>query len=179
MASTLKFRLLLIGDSGVGKSSLLLRFAEDSYTDLHISTLCVDFKYRSIDLGGEVIKLQLWDTAGKKKRLTSAGVRGMDGIIIVYDVTNQASFSNAKAWLQEIDSLSRPDVCKLLVGNKCDLAGKRVVEFTTAKEFADGVPIPFLESSAKDKTNVEQVFLSTADAIKHVQTISDYGQVMV
>ncbi|XP_013392768.1 ras-related protein ORAB-1 [Lingula anatina] len=163
------FKLLLIGDSGVGKSCLLLRFADDTYTESYISTIGVDFKIRTIELDGKTIKLQIWDTAGQERfrTITSSYYRGAHGIIIVYDVTDQDSFNNVKQWLQEIDRYASENVNKLLVGNKCDLTTKKVVDYTTAKEFADQLGIPFLETSAKNATNVEQAFMTMAAEIKN------------
>merc|ERR1711941_160990 len=162
------FKLLLIGDSGVGKSCLLLRFADDTYTESYISTIGVDFKIRTIEIGGKSIKLQIWDTAGQERfrTITSSYYRGAHGIIVVYDVTDQASFSNVKQWLQEIDRYACENVNKLLVGNKCDLTTKKVVDYNTAKEFADGLGIPFLETSAKSSTNVEDAFVTMATEIQ-------------
>eukprot|EP01103_Thecamoeba_quadrilineata_P021266 TRINITY_DN96_c0_g1_i1.p1 TRINITY_DN96_c0_g1~~TRINITY_DN96_c0_g1_i1.p1 ORF type:complete len:214 (-),score=35.16 TRINITY_DN96_c0_g1_i1:109-711(-) len=162
------FKLLLIGDSGVGKSCLLLRFTDDTYTESYISTIGVDFKIRTIDLEGKRIKLQIWDTAGQERfrTITSSYYRGAHGIIVVYDVTDQVSFNNVKQWLQEIDRYACESVNKLLVGNKCDLTTKKVVDSNTAKEFADGLQIPFLETSAKNATNVDQAFTTMAQEIK-------------
>uniref|UniRef100_A0AAY5K479 ZRAB1B, member RAS oncogene family a n=1 Tax=Esox lucius TaxID=8010 RepID=A0AAY5K479_ESOLU len=162
------FKLLLIGDSGVGKSCLLLRFADDTYTESYISTIGVDFKIRTIELDGKTIKLQIWDTAGQERfrTITSSYYRGAHGIIVVYDVTDQESYHNVKQWLQEIDRYASENVNKLLVGNKCDLTTKKVVDYTTAKEFADSLAIPFLETSAKNATNVEQAFMTMAAEIK-------------
>merc|ERR1719361_1199851 len=162
------FNLLLIGDSGVGKSCLLLRFADDTYTESYISTIGVDFKIRTIELDGKTIKLQIWDTAGQERfrTITSSYYRGAHGIIVVYDVTDQESFNNVKQWLQEIDRYACENVNKLLVGNKCDLTNKKVVDYTSAKEYADQLGIPFLETSAKDATNVEQAFMTMAAEIK-------------
>ncbi|XP_052879186.1 ras-related protein RABD2a-like isoform X1 [Gossypium arboreum] len=139
------FKLLLIGDSGVEKSCLLLRFADDSYVESYISTIGVDF----------------WDTAGQERFRTITGsyYRGAHGIIIVYDVTDQESFNNVKQWLSEIDRYASDNVNKLLVGNKCDLTANKVVSYETAKAFANEIGIPFLETSAKDATNVEQAFM--------------------
>ncbi|XLT34783.1 hypothetical protein HN873_028327 [Arachis hypogaea] len=123
------FKLLLIGDSGVGKSCLLLRFADDSYIESYISTIGVDF--------------------------------------IVYDVTDEESFNNVKQWLSEIDRYASDNVNKLLVGNKSDLTANRVVSYETAKAFADEIGIPFMETSAKDSTNVEQAFMAMSAAIKN------------
>jgi len=163
------FKLLLIGDSGVGKSCLLLRFADDTYTESYISTIGVDFKIRTIELDGKTIKLQIWDTAGQERfrTITSSYYRGAHGIIVVYDVTDQESFNNVRQWLQEIDRYASENVNKLLVGNKCDLTTKKVVDYTTAKEYADQLGIPFLETSAKNATNVEQAFMTMAAEIKN------------
>jgi len=163
------FKILLIGDSGVGKSCLLLRFADDTYTESYISTIGVDFKIRTIELDSKTIKLQIWDTAGQERfrTITSSYYRGAHGIIVVYDVTDQVSFNNVKQWLQEIDRYACENVNKLLVGNKCDLSTKKVVDYNTAKEFADGLGIPFLETSAKNATNVEQAFTTMAADIKN------------
>ncbi|URD76696.1 ras-related protein [Musa troglodytarum] len=146
------FKLLLIGDSGVGKSCLLLRFADDSYIESYISTIGVDF----------------WDTAGQERfrTITSSYYRGAHGIIVVYDVTDQESFNNVKQWLNEIDRYASENVNKLLVGNKCDLTDDRVVSYETGKAFADEIGIPFLETSAKDSTNVEKAFMTMAADIK-------------
>jgi Ras-related protein Rab-1A len=163
------FKLLLIGDSGVGKSCLLLRFADDTYTESYISTIGVDFKIRTIELDGKTIKLQIWDTAGQERfrTITSSYYRGAHGIIVVYDVTDQESFNNVKQWLQEIDRYACENVNKLLVGNKCDLTNKKVVDYISAKEYADQLGIPFLETSAKNATNVEQAFMTMAAEIKN------------
>jgi Ras-related protein Rab-1A len=162
------FKLLLIGDSGVGKSCLLLRFADDTYTESYISTIGVDFKIRTIELEGKTVKLQIWDTAGQERfrTITSSYYRGAHGICVVYDVTDMDSFNNVKQWLQEIDRYATEGVNKLLVGNKSDMSDKKVVEYTVAKEFADSLGIPFLETSAKNASNVEQAFLTMARQIK-------------
>ncbi|CAN1181593.1 Ras-related protein RABD1 [Linum perenne] len=162
------FKLLLIGDSSVGKSCLLLRFADDSYVDSYISTIGVDFKIRTVELDGKTVKLQIWDTAGQERfrTITSSYYRGAHGIIIVYDVTDMDSFNNVKQWLNEIDRYANDTVCKLLVGNKCDLVENKVVDTQTAKALADELGIPFLETSAKDSINVEQAFLTMAAEIK-------------
>lgn len=162
------FKLLLIGDSGVGKSCLLLRFADDSYLESYISTIGVDFKIRTVEQDGKMIKLQIWDTAGQERfrTITSSYYRGAHGIIVVYDVTDQESFNNVKQWLNEINRYASENVNKLLVGNKCDLTTRRVVSYQVGKEFADSLGIPFLETSAKNATNVEEAFMTMASEIK-------------
>mmetsp|Transcript_4490 Transcript_4490/g.8696 ORF Transcript_4490/g.8696 Transcript_4490/m.8696 type:complete len:204 (+) Transcript_4490:30-641(+) len=162
------FKLVLIGDSGVGKSCLLLRFADDTYTESHISTIGVDFKIRTIQLDGKTIKLQIWDTAGQERfrTITSSYYRGAHGIIVVYDTTDSETFEHVKTWLHEIERYASENVNKLLVGNKSDLTTKRQVETDAAKEFADSANIPFLETSAKNATNVEDAFMTMAGEIK-------------
>ncbi|KAL8137055.1 hypothetical protein V2J09_003056 [Rumex salicifolius] len=151
------FKLLLIGDSG-----------DDSYLDSYISTIGVDFKIRTVDQDEKTIKLQIWDTAGQERfrTITSSYYRGAHGIIIVYDITDQESFTNVKQWLNEIDRYASDNVNKLLVGNKADMEAERAVPYETAKAFADELGIPFLETSAKDATNVEQAFMTMASQIK-------------
>lgn len=121
-----------------------------------------------MELDGKTVKLQIWDTAGQERfrTITSSYYRGAHGIIIVYDVTEMESFNNVKQWLHEIDRYANDSVCKLLVGNKCDLVENRVVDTQTAQAFADELGIPFLETSAKDSINVEQAFLTMAAEIK-------------
>jgi Ras-related protein Rab-1A len=172
------FKLLLIGDSGVGKSCLLLRFADDTYTESYISTIGVDFKIRTIELDGKTVKLQIWDTAGQERfrTITSSYYRGAHGIIIVYDVTDRQSFQNVEHWLKEIDKYATGNVNKLLVGNKSDLQSKKVVTYDEAKEFADKHGIKFLETSAKNSHNVEQAFQTMAAEIKaRVKTAGPQG----
>jgi len=142
---------------------------DDTYSESYISTIGVDFKIRTIDLDGKTIKLQIWDTAGQERfrTITSSYYRGAHGIIVVYDCTDQESFNNVKQWLQEIDRYACENVNKLLVGNKCDLTTKKVVDYNAAKEYAEQLNIPFLETSAKNATNVEQAFMTMAAEIKN------------
>uniref|UniRef100_A0A8D0CAL0 RAB1B, member RAS onco family n=1 Tax=Salvator merianae TaxID=96440 RepID=A0A8D0CAL0_SALMN len=110
-----------------------------------------------------------WDTAGQERfrTITSSYYRGAHGIIIVYDVTDQDSFSNMHLWLEEINRYASENVNKLIVGNKSDLTSKKAVDYATAKEYADSLGVPFLETSAKSATNVEQAFLTMAEEIKN------------
>mmetsp|Transcript_5109 Transcript_5109/g.10598 ORF Transcript_5109/g.10598 Transcript_5109/m.10598 type:complete len:208 (+) Transcript_5109:769-1392(+) len=164
----IQIKLLMIGDSGVGKTCLLLRYANDSFSPTFITTIGIDFKIKTIQLDDKTIKLQIWDTAGQERfrTITSSYYRGAHGIIIVYDVTDQESFDNVKTWLQEIDRYAADKVNTLLVGNKSDLTNKRVVSYEAAKEFADSVEMEFLETSAKNSTNVEKAFMVMASQIK-------------
>eukprot|EP01104_Vermistella_antarctica_P007149 TRINITY_DN178_c0_g1_i4.p1 TRINITY_DN178_c0_g1~~TRINITY_DN178_c0_g1_i4.p1 ORF type:complete len:203 (+),score=56.41 TRINITY_DN178_c0_g1_i4:76-684(+) len=163
------FKLLIIGDSGVGKSCLLLRFSDDIFTDSFISTIGVDFKIRTIEIDGVKVKLQIWDTAGQERfrTITSSYYRGAHGIIVVYDVTDQKSFNNITKWLKEIDTFAGPHVQKLLVGNKCDLEDERTITVDAGNELAVKLGVPFVETSAKDSINVEQAFRTMAEDIKN------------
>mmetsp|Transcript_69721 Transcript_69721/g.202140 ORF Transcript_69721/g.202140 Transcript_69721/m.202140 type:complete len:208 (+) Transcript_69721:88-711(+) len=164
------FKLLLIGDSGVGKSCLLLRFADDTYTQSYICTIGVDFKIRTLEQEGKRCKLQLWDTAGQERfrTITCSYYRGAHGIIVVYDVTDRDSFNNVKHWMQEIEKYAVAGVQRLLVGNKCDLVPKRVVSYDEGKELADDFGVTFLETSAKEAVNVERAFETMAAEIRRV-----------
>jgi small GTP-binding protein len=170
------FKILMVGDSGVGKSSLLLRFTDDTFSENFISTIGVDFKIRTVNLEGKVIKMQIWDTAGQERfrTITSSYYRGAHGVILVYDVTDQVSFNNARQWLTEIERYACGNVVKLLVGNKSDLTTKRVVSQSTGKEFADQFQLPFIEASAKDGSNVKQAFMTLVQTIFE-KTVSSEG----
>merc|ERR1740125_55610 len=161
------FKLVLIGDSSVGKSCLLLRFADDSFTDSYISTIGVDFRFRTITIDGKTVKLQIWDTAGQERfrTITSAYYRGADGIIMVYDVTSSESFEHVEEWLSEVDRYANENTAKLLVGNKADLIEEKQVSQETAQSFADKLGISFLETSAKTATNVDAAFLTMAQEL--------------
>jgi len=161
-------KLLLIGDSGVGKSCLLLRFSDDSFTPSFITTIGIDFKIRTIDLEGKKIKLQIWDTAGQERfrTITTAYYRGAMGILLVYDVTDEKSFANMGNWIRNIEQHASENVNKILIGNKCDLVDKRVVDSVRGKALADEYRIKFLETSAKNSINVDEAFISLARDIK-------------
>ncbi|XP_053448481.1 ras-related protein Rab-13 isoform X2 [Nycticebus coucang] len=129
------FKLLLIGDSGVGKTCLIIRFAEDNFNNTYISTIGIDFKIRTVNIEGKKIKLQVWDTAGQErfKTITTAYYRGAMGIILVYDITDEKSFENIQNWMKSIKEHASAGVERLLLGNKCDMEAKRRVQ----KEQAD------------------------------------------
>jgi len=161
-------KLLLIGDSGVGKSCLLLRFSDDSFTPSFITTIGIDFKIRTIELEGKRIKLQIWDTAGQERfrTITTAYYRGAMGILLVYDVTDDKSFANIRNWIRNIEQHATESVNKMLIGNKCDMVEKKVVDSGRGKALADEYGIKFLETSAKNSINVEEAFISLAKDIK-------------
>lgn len=173
------FKILLIGDSGVGKSCLLMRYADDAYTSNYISTIGVDFKIRTVKADdGSVIKLQIWDTAGQERfrTITTSYYRGAQGLIVVFDVTNRSSFENVSFWLKEVETYNgtctdgEETATKLIVGNKSDLLEQLEVSHEEAKGFADSVGIPYVEASAKLNINVDDIFTRLTQDIKARET---------
>ncbi|KAB1994514.1 hypothetical protein ES319_D13G104200v1 [Gossypium barbadense] len=142
-------KLLLIGDSGVGKSCLLLRFSDGSFTTSFITTIGIDFKIRTIELDGKRIKLQIWDTAGQERfrTITTAYYRGAMGILLVYDVTDESSFNNIRNWIRNIEQHASDNVNKVLVGNKADMdESKRAIPTSKGQALADEYGIKFFET---------------------------------
>ncbi|POI35731.1 hypothetical protein CIB84_000519 [Bambusicola thoracicus] len=181
------FKLLLIGDSGVGKTCALFRFSEDAFNATFISTIGIDFKIRTIELDGKRIKLQIWDTAGQERfrTITTAYYRGAMGIMLVYDITNEKSFENIRNWVRNIEEHASPDVEKMILGNKCDANDKRQVsreqgekvsvtdcipsspaQMLRVKALAASFGIKFMETSAKANINIENAFFTLARDIK-------------
>ncbi|CAD7695945.1 unnamed protein product, partial [Ostreobium quekettii] len=151
--------LLLIGDSGVGKSCLLLRFSDDTFTTSFITTIGIDFKIKSIRLDDKLVKLQVWDTAGQERfrTITSAYYRGAKGILLVYDVADEGSFKNVRNWMHNIEQHASEKVSKILVGNKSDMGkASRAVSYGAGEQLAREYGIPFFETSAKTGSNVEE-----------------------
>ncbi len=160
------FKILLIGDSGVGKSCLLMRFADDVFSESHISTIGVDFKIRTVETHNKIVKMQIWDTAGQERfrTITSSYYRGAHAMLIVYDITDLESFNNVKMWIAECDRYANPNIVKILIGNKCD-SQKRAVTYDMGKEFADTYGMEFVETSAKSGNNVEKAFMTATEAL--------------
>ncbi|KAL6595052.1 hypothetical protein ACP70R_048155 [Stipagrostis hirtigluma subsp. patula] len=153
---------------GVGKSCLLLRFSDDTFTTSFITTIGIDFKVRTVELDGKRVKLQIWDTAGQERfrTITTAYYRGAMGILLVYDVTDESSFNNIRNWIRNIEQHASDNVNKILVGNKVDMDTKRVVSTAQGQKLADEYGMQFFETSAKTNQNVEQVFFTIARDIK-------------
>jgi len=168
----LLFKLLLIGDSGVGKTCILFRFSDDAFNTTFISTIGIDFKIKTIELRGKRIKLQIWDTAGQERfhTITTSYYRGAMGIMLVYDITNPKSFDNIAKWLRNIDEHANEDVEKMILGNKCDMEDKRMISRERGETIAREHGIRFLETSAKANINIDRAFLELAEAILNKQT---------
>ncbi|XP_020178609.1 ras-related protein RABC2a isoform X2 [Aegilops tauschii subsp. strangulata] len=178
------FKVLLIGDSAVGKSSLLVSFVSAAPTDDDISpTIGVDFKIKFLTVGDKKLKLTIWDTAGQERfrTITSSYYRGAHGIILVYDVTKRQSFTNlADVWAKEIELHSTNKECvKMLVGNKVDKDEDRMVTTEEGLAFAQQCGCLFLESSAKTRENVEKCFEELVLKILEVPSLSEEGSSVV
>lgn len=160
-------KLLLIGDSGVGKSCLLLRFADDSFTSSFITTIGIDFKIRKLQIGEKLVKVQIWDTAGQERfrTITAAYYRNAMAIILVYDITDEGSFNNIKGWMRNIEQHASENVNKILVGNKSDMSDRRAVPYARGKALADEYKLMFFETSAKSSTNVDEVFTAISKQV--------------
>lgn len=161
-------KLLLIGDSGVGKSCLLLRFCQDEFTPSFINTIGIDFKLRNLEIDGKLAKVQIWDTAGQErfKTITTAYYRTAMGFMLVYDVTDPNSFENVRNWYNNIKENARENVQIVLVGNKNDIPDKRQVTYEQGQALGQELGVPFLETSAKTADSVEEAFTTLARLVK-------------
>ncbi|EMS53467.1 hypothetical protein CFC21_097590 [Triticum aestivum] len=154
------FKVVIIGDSAVGKSNLLSRYARNEFNLHSKATIGVEFQTQSMDIDGKEVKAQIWDTAGQERfrAVTSAYYRGAFGALLVYDISRRGTFDNVGRWLQELNTHSDTTVAKMLVGNKCDLENIREVPVEEGKALAESEGLFFMETSALDSTNVNTAF---------------------
>ena len=154
------FKVVVIGDSGVGKSNLLSRFTRNEFNLESKSTIGVEFATRTVSMEGKTIKAQIWDTAGQERyrAITSAYYRGAVGALLVYDISKKLTFENVERWLKELRTHADPSIVVMLVGNKCDLKHLQAVLTDDAKSFAEQNNLAFIETSALDATNVDLAF---------------------
>ncbi|KAL0425327.1 UNVERIFIED_CONTAM: Ras-related protein RABA6b [Sesamum radiatum] len=155
------FKAVLIGDSAVGKSNLLSRFAKNEFCLESKPTIGVEFAYRNIRVGDKLIKAQIWDTAGQERfrAITSSYYRGALGALLVYDITRKSTFESLKKWLKEVREFGSRELVVVLVGNKSDLAQYREVNLEDGRSLAQLEDLSFMETSAKENLNVEEAFL--------------------
>ena len=163
------YKIILLGDSFVGKTSLIIRFCDDLYEDVGTATIGVDTKKKFVKRKDKKIELQIWDTAGQERfrSLAKNCTNQMDGIILVYDINNKETFQNIKIWYNNLrDTVDFKKVGFILVGNKSDMP--RQVDKNLAEEFSHNHNITFLEASAKDNTNVDEIFVKLIDIMVNI-----------
>ena len=164
-----RFKLVLIGNSGVGKSSLMLRYTEDEFhEDSNMPTIGVDFKLKNVECEDKLIQLQVWDTAGQDRfrAICRTYYRSAHGVVITYDITDRESFSKISSWFKEVEENGSAGVPKILIGNKKDKEADREVDYSEGKDLADHFGVTFFETSAKDMQNVDDAFMSFTKQIK-------------
>jgi len=154
------YKIVLIGDSGVGKTNLLSRFTRDEFNLESKSTIGVEFATKSVETEGKVVKAQIWDTAGEERyrAITSAYYRGAVGALLVYDISKHISFEHIERWLKELREYADQNIVILLVGNKSDLKNLRAVDQEESASFAEKEGLAFIETSALESTNVDKAF---------------------
>ena len=158
------FKVLLIGNSDVGKSSLILRYVDQIWNDVFVPTIGVDFKVKSLEVDKKLVKMQIWDTAGQERfrNVISSYFKGAHGILLIYDITAKDSFKELENWLGEVERNANSQVLKILIGNKCDLEDRREISKDEGEAFAMRNGMQFMETSAKLNTNVNEAFEALA-----------------
>lgn len=161
------FKYIIIGDTGVGKSCLLLQFTDKRFQHMHDLTIGVEFGSRTIALDNRLIKLQIWDTAGQEsfRSVTRSYYRGACGALLVYDVTRRETFMHISKWVSEARANGNSNMILMLIGNKIDLENRRTVSYEEGAEYARREGMIFMETSAKTADNVEESFVKTAESI--------------
>lgn len=161
------FKYIIVGDSGVGKSCLLIQFTDDRFENMHDITIGVEFGSKIINIKNDIIKLQIWDTAGQEsfRSITRSYYRGAVGAIIVFDITKRESFEHIQEWINDIYKYSGTQTTSILVGNKNDLEDQRMVTKDEAHILAKENGLIYIETSAKNANNVKDIFISTANEI--------------
>ncbi|RMC05193.1 hypothetical protein DUI87_18377 [Hirundo rustica rustica] len=170
-----QFKLVLLGESAVGKSSLVLRFVKGQFHEFQESTIGAAFLTQTVCLDDTTVKFEIWDTAGQERYHSLAPMyyRGAQAAIVVYDITNEESFARAKNWVKELQRQASPNIVIALAGNKADLANKRAVDFQEAQAYADDNSLLFMETSAKTSMNVNEIFMAIAAHVSHLENVSE------
>ena len=169
------YKVLLLGDSTVGKTCFLMKYTDKTFQDIHMATIGLDYRLRSMKLKrGKSIKLQIWDTAGQARfrAITKNYYKGSHGIILIYDITNTQSFENVKTWVNQIREEASSNVIIYIAGNKVDMEDERKVDREDGEKLAEELGFPFVETSAKNGININETFEDLVERIDKV-----YGNV--
>lgn len=169
---TCQFKLVLLGESSVGKSSLVLRFVKGQFHEFQESTIGAAFLTQTVQIDDTTVKFEIWDTAGQERYHSLAPMyyRGAQAAIVVYDISNKETFQKAQTWIKELQRQANPNIVIALAGNKLDLANKRAVSYEEAKQYADETGLLFMETSAKTAANVMDIFTSIAKKLPKNET---------
>ena len=172
------YKVLLLGDSTVGKTCFLMRYTDNTFQEIHMSTIGLDYRLKSMTLkSGKNVKVQIWDTAGQDRfrAITKNYYKGAHGIILIYDVTNQLSFDNVSNWINQIKEEASDKVTIFLVGNKIDDVENRKIQTESGKNLAENFQLQFYETSAKTGENVEKTFQALVEKIDEISLINTRG----
>lgn len=177
-SKTCQFKLVLLGESSVGKSSLVLRFVKGQFHEFQESTIGAAFLTQTVQIDDTTVKFEIWDTAGQERYHSLAPMyyRGAQAAIVVYDISNKETFHKAQTWIKELQRQANPNIVIALAGNKLDLANKRAVSYEEAKAYADESSLLFMETSAKTAANVMDIFTSIAKKLPKSETNDSNGQ---
>ncbi|OHT03785.1 Ras-related protein YPTC6 [Tritrichomonas foetus] len=170
-------KIILIGDSGVGKTNLLNQFVRNQFNPESKTTIGVEFATKTVQINGKTIKAQIWDTAGQERyrAITSAYYKGANGALLMFDITNSVSFNSLHKWLKELRDNSDTKVTIMLIGNKCDMKQMRSITVHEASDFAETEQLLFIETSALDATNVKEAFIKLISTILESSIHTGFG----
>ena len=160
-------KILLIGDTSVGKTSILCKYIDDEFSDAYLSTIGIEFKIKSLIINGKKVLLRIWDTSGQERyrSITQNFYRNANGILFIFDITKKETFDNIKIWLTDSENCEDNKVAKMLIGNKIDLENKRKIDNETIKKFAEKKEMKYFEASAKEGINIDNIFRELAELI--------------
>ena len=176
--SSQTFKILTIGESNVGKTCILRRFVENKFSKIHLSTIGIDYRTKSLHVYGKDIKLKIWDTAGQERyhNITSQIFKGADGIMLVYDVTEETSFVKIKDWMEQIvTNIGGDDISIVLLGNKCDVE-ERAITKENGQEMAESLKVSYYETSALNGTGINEAFEGLTKEIMKKKNVSSDGR---
>ena len=166
--STKSYKVLLLGNSYVGKTCILLRFSEDTYNDDYEVTIGLNYRIKTLNIDNNPIRMQIWDTSGEEKfkAIAKNFYRGAHGVLLIYDICEKNSFLDVKSWIEQIiENTDNDDIVMILCGNKCDMEKERNISKNEGENLANSYKIPFFECSAKENINIDEIFNTLAKNI--------------